>query len=181
MAIKTKKISDLVEISVSSDVSEVGSCDFDKSNFYVLACKDSVTGKLPLNKMFTSIRKLIDFKTASLTPNTDKDSKRSVSIEDNETISSLNALKQESSQIVANITSLTKAVDNLQSKVNSNAFSTVKRLDDVEESLANALQRIEALEGFVQALQKDGYLTLAEIRKAAASACPICTHTHEEK
>jgi len=36
-------------------------------------------------------------------------------------------------------------------------------------------------EKFIKELQKDGYLTLAEIKKAAADACPICTHTHEEE
>ena len=33
--------------------------------------------------------------------------------------------------------------------------------------------KVAALEGFVKALQADGYLTLANIKKAAADACPI--------
>ena len=41
--------------------------------------------------------------------------------------------------------------------------------------------KVAALESFVQALQKDGYLTLKEIQRAAADACPICNHTHEEE
>lgn len=61
-----------------------------------------------------------------------------------------------------------------------NAIKT--SLISINQSLAelSALKdKVAALESFVQALQKDGYLTLKEIQRAAADACPICTHTHE--
>ena len=204
MAIKTKKISDLVQISVNGSVNQVGACDFDKSDFYVLACKDSVTGKLPVDKMFTAIRELIDYKTSE----TNKEDEPSTyamsrsSIEGEETIA---AMKKQSSELSANVTSLSQRVDVLDTKIKNNAFSTVSRVDELEERVVVLSEKVEnapstvsagcdcaekiaaleakvaALEGFVQALQAEGYLTLANIKKAAAEACPICTHTHEEE
>lgn len=50
-----------------------------------------------------------------------------------------------------------------------------------KEKIAELEDKVAALEGFVQALQEEGYLTLAKIKQAAAEACPICTHTHEEE
>lgn len=44
---------------------------------------------------------------------------------------------------------------------------------DCEEKIAALTEKIAKLEGFVQALQKNSYLTLAEVKKAAAEACPV--------
>ena len=204
MAIKTKKISDLVEISVSSSVNEVGACDFDKSNFYVLACKDSVTGKLPVDKMFTVIRELIDYKTSELNKE-EESSTYAMSRASVESDMIISAMQKESSELAANVTSLSQRIDVLESKVKNNAFSTVSRVDELEErvvvlsekidsapattstcgcdcaeKIATLEAKVAALESFVMALQKDGYLTLKEIQRAAADACPLCNHTHEE-
>lgn len=59
--------------------------------------------------------------------------------------------------------------------------SLVTRITALESFVQSFETRITALESFVQALQKDGYLTLKEIQRAAADACPICNHTHEEQ
>lgn len=55
----------------------------------------------------------------------------------------------------------------------SNQPSTVAVECDCEEKIAALSEKIAKLEGFVQALQKNTYLTLAEVKKAAAEACPI--------
>lgn len=67
--------------------------------------------------------------------------------------------------------------DGLQSSIDV----IVERVSKADSAIAALEVKVAALESFVQALQADGYLTLANIKKAAAEACPICTHTHEEE
>lgn len=67
--------------------------------------------------------------------------------------------------------------DGLQASLNV----VIERISATESAISALETKVAALEGFVQALQADGYLTLANIKKAAAEACPICTHTHEEE
>lgn len=82
---------------------------------------------------------------------------------------------------IASIPAPTAAVVEDESvKEEINAIKT--SLISINQSLAELSQlkdKVSSLESFVQALQKDGYLTLKEIQRAAADACPICTHTHE--
>lgn len=54
-------------------------------------------------------------------------------------------------------------------------------VQSLESELIKIKEKSAKYEQFIQTLQKDGYLTLAEIKKAAADACPICNHTHEEE
>lgn len=55
----------------------------------------------------------------------------------------------------------------------SNQPSTVAAEGDYEEQITALSEKIAKLEGFVMSLQKNTYLTLAEVKKAAAEACPI--------
>jgi hypothetical protein len=50
MAIKTKKISDLSELTIA------GVSDLEAADFYVLGCKSGVTGKVSVASIVTSIR-----------------------------------------------------------------------------------------------------------------------------
>jgi hypothetical protein len=50
----------------------------------------------------------------------------------------------------------------------------------LEQKVQELSEKVAALEGFVKALQEEGYLTLAKIKQAAADNCPICNHTHED-
>ena len=72
-----------------------------------------------------------------------------------------------------------------QTQKNGVYESEISKLNTFNEELVKLVSSLEnkvkALESFVQALQKDGYLTLKEIQRAAADACPICNHTHEEQ
>lgn len=95
---------------------------------------------------------------------------------------------------VAGKISLTTLQSALQPEDNSSAVAALENdvisLRDVISELASApapvanscnceakIQELEAkcnaFEQFLKNLQKDGYLTLAEIKKAAAAACPI--------
>lgn len=67
-------------------------------------------------------------------------------------------------------------------KVEAPAMASLDVTDGLQASLNVVIERISALEtkvaaleGFVKALQAEGYLTLANIKKAAAEACPIET------
>lgn len=55
----------------------------------------------------------------------------------------------------------------------SNQPSTVAAEGDYEEQITALSEKIAKLEGFVMNLQKNTYLTLAEVKRAAAEACPI--------
>lgn len=104
------------------------------------------------------------------------------------------------SVLSSEVTKLSGDVTTVDARQKSYAFTATGKIDRVIESVAklnekvsvlegyelNAKvaelnERVAALEGFVKALQAEGYLTLANIKKAAADACPICTHTHEEE
>ena len=89
-----------------------------------------------------------------------------------ETVSNVNSVSNANSVSIANCES---KIAELEAKVATPAPSC-----NCAEKIAELESKIAALESFVQALQADGYLTLANIKKAAADACPICTHTHEE-
>lgn len=70
-----------------------------------------------------------------------------------------------------------EVTDGLQSSINV----IVERISKSDSAIEALEAKVAALEGFVKSLQAEGYLTLANIKKAAAEACPICTHTHEEE
>ena len=76
----------------------------------------------------------------------------------------------------ARITSL-----EMESKKESNTAAVYTRTDscDCSKQIASLENKVAALEGFVKALQEDGYLTLAKIKQAAAEHCPICNPSHE--
>jgi uncharacterized phage infection (PIP) family protein YhgE len=80
---------------------------------------------------------------------------------------------------IAQITEEIAAIKNTQTSLIesvttiSNKPSTVAVECDCEEKITALTEKIAKLEGFVQALQKNSYLTLAEVKKAAAEACPI--------
>lgn len=57
----------------------------------------------------------------------------------------------------------------------SNTPAPVASSCDCGEKIAALEAKVAALEGFVKALQEEGYLTLAKIKQAAADACPIET------
>lgn len=100
-------------------------------------------------------------------------------------------IKQELSTVQSDIEYVKEClikIQNVQHDIN-NIKTSISQLQEKIESisipesscdLTGIEQKVSAMEGFMMALQKDGYLTLKEIQRAAADACPICNHTHEE-
>lgn len=153
MAIKTKKISDLGQITVES--SEV----LNKADFYLLGCKGGVTGKVATSDVVKAIRadanEDISSLTRGLTNSNDFDT-----------------LAERVTNNSTKIDVLTEKLDNFISTLNDT--SNLTKINEISLD-------VEKLKQFIITLQKDGYLTLAEIKKAAAECCPICNHTHEEE
>ena len=174
MAIKTKKISELNDILQSDSTLT----DFDCANFYLLGCKGITTGRVSTEKIVDVMEAVVDKKLEPInetlgslasTPST-------ASLEDDV----LGSMGDKIRNCQITVESSSEKIAALDSKFKNYAFSTTSNFSSVEQTIAKLTERVAALESFVQALQADGYLTLANIKKAAAEACPICTHTHEE-
>lgn len=174
MAIKTKKITDLTTITTT--------------NSFLLGSQNGVTGKISYSSIISEIEELINAKISSIQP-TEPETVKVAQVEESEEVT---ALKNEITSLKNTLGELSVSYKNLNKKYNTYVQSTSDTILELQENVrllsvapqttdTSALEtRVAALESFVQKLQKDGYLTLAEIRKAAAETCPICTHTHEE-
>lgn len=75
---------------------------------------------------------------------------------------------------IANIISELEGVKESVSVISNTPAPAASSCDCVEK-IAALEAKVAALEGFVKALQEEGYLTLAKIKQAAADACPIET------
>lgn len=164
MAIKTKKITELGQIEVENiDILK-------KSDFYFLGCMGGVTGKVSTSDVVNAIRANVeDFVYPHQNTEIGKLSDRTTTLEIN-----TENIRGEIDKVVAtlNNTSLSnEKIVVLEEKVQSLETKNA----ELEAKAKGFENRIAALESFVQALQADGYLTLANIKKAAADACPIET------
>ena len=85
---------------------------------------------------------------------------------------------------ISRLDSFRKEVDVVTTELETTLKEANDRIAALESCSVQALQdnsleeKVKALESFVHALQKDGYLTLAEIKKAAAEFCPCGEETH---
>ena len=161
MAIRTKKISELGKLSVTEDkIKTAGS-------IYVIGSEKEVTGKVDVTEIYDSIVKYVTQCLATLQPQVQT---ATISDEESESIANLKS----------KVTSLTKQVNDLSKKYSNFVSSDGVMLDEMNTKIVALEEKCAKYEQFITALQKDGYLTLKEIQRAAADACPICTHTHEE-
>lgn len=162
MAIKTKKITDLGTINISSD----GAGSLSDSDFFLIGCKSGITGKVETSAFINAINQhmqsLVMTATESIAASSVVDAK------------DVDKMKHD-------VLAISNNVNDLMEIVNEMTTTRVNKECDCAEKIAALETKVAALEGFVQALQAEGYLTLANIKKAAAEACPICTHTHEEE
>ena len=180
MAIKTKTITQLTELTFT-----------DTDGVYILGAKDNTstsspdnvntqTGKISLGKMIEFVYEKTNSDDAILKATLE--SKLGEEIKTvNESITGVNT----------KVTDVEKRVENIEKQIvtpatpksvepTSTTCACEKKVATLEAKVAALETTVQNLVSFVQALQKDGYLTLAEIRKAASDACPICNHTHEE-
>lgn len=190
MAIKTKKITELGQIEVENiDILK-------KSDFYFLGCMGGVTGKVSTSDVVNAIRanvedfvyphqntqiaevknqvKLLSDKLETSFGHLDK-------VDNVE--KSLNALSGDVDYVKTKITEQdtfnselntfrTSTDDKINNLVYNDSTNTGK-IRELEIKIAELESKVSAFETFVQALQADGYLTLANIKKAAADAYPV--------
>lgn len=165
MAIKTKKISELDVLTVDTPLVD-GGIEF-------LCTKTSgVTGKLSSKTIFDSVKTIVIDECDKLKEELQKPS-------DTPVTASL-VESPEIDAIKSSVGTLSKGLEDLTIKHKNFTNNQHNKNNRYEEQIASLEEKVTALESFIHKLQKDGYLTLAEIRKAAAETCPICTHTHEE-
>lgn len=184
MAIKTKKISDLSTISATDSV--------------ILGMNGATTGKIPYSVIMDDVdgkikTALQEFQNTLPDTNTVATIAEPVVSEEDITImrNKIEGVREEVGSLSKTIkksdekfdtfySRYTKTIEDMRTSIDTCATPTNAASCDCAEKIAALEAKVAALEGFVQALQADGYLTLANIKKAAADACPICTHTHEE-
>jgi uncharacterized protein YoxC len=177
MAIKTKKISDLSTISATDSV--------------ILGMNGATTGKIPYSVIMDDVDGKI--KTAlqefqNTLPDTNSVatiaepvvSEEDITIMRNkiegvrEEVGSLSkSIKKSDEKFDTFYSRYTKTIEDMRASIDTCAAPT--NSCDCAEMIAALTERVVALEGFVKALQAEGYLTLANIKKAAADACPIET------
>lgn len=139
-----------------SELGQIEVADIDilkKSDFYFLGCMGGVTGKVSTSDVVNAIR-------------------ANVEATSRDTIQSYANTRQST-----DLSKVEERITNLEINLKKER-ENVEKLKNLNKELS---EKVTAIESFLKALQKDGYLTLAEIRKAAADACPICNHTHEEE
>lgn len=172
MAIKTKKISELDTLTIGT-----GDTSMENGGILFLCTKTSgATGKLSSKTLFETVHKVAEDECLKLKEELQKPSENqppaaTASIADNSEISALKTA----------VDALTKSLNDLSVKYKNFTFNQSDKNSSYIEQINVLNEKVASLEGFVQALQKDGYLTLKEIQRAAANACPICTHKHEEE
>lgn len=192
MAIKTKKISELADIEFDKSLEIVDfqtMTDLDGEDFYLLGCKGGNTGKVATKSIMNTLRKVMQ--TISVP---EEASVETVASEEISTVD-ISKFEQEVSQLGVSVSNCSSKIQDIETKQKSYAFSTAQKIDELTESIAVLTEKgsstgtncdcaekiaaleakVAALEGFVKALQAEGYLTLANIKKAAADACPIET------
>ena len=182
MAIKTRKITDLSELAFTYDLTESGLTDFSSNNIWLLGSRaqgsSNVTGKVSADGLMKLVQAIVVHKLTEATVVSEPMSVATVDVEETPMLADVETKLNE---VSVSLTSINEKVASLDTKQKNFSYSTTKKFTDVNEQIAVLTEKVTALESFVQALQKDGYLTLKEIQRAAAQACPICTHTHEEE
>ena len=158
MAIKTKKIAELSEIT--SDGS------------FLLGQNGNVTGKISYSTIMTEVEDKIATAIANI-PTIEEDKTENTDTVTNDRFISL-------SNKVENNTTQISTVAKTQATLESVVVSSSEKTLLLEQKVQELSEKVVALEGFVKALQEDGYLTLAKIKQAAADNCPICNHEHTE-
>lgn len=160
MAIRTKKISELGKLSVTEDkIKTAGS-------LYVIGSEQEVTGKVDVSEIYDIIVNYVSKCIAALQPT--------------QTTATVSEESEGLATVKANVATLTKQISDLSKKYSNFVSSDGVMLDEMNTKIAALEEKCAKYEQFITSLQKDGYLTLKEIQRAAADACPICNHTHEE-
>lgn len=161
MAIKTKKITDLKDI-VSDDLA---------NNCYLIASvKSGVTGKVSYELIKNDIEDLIDSKIA----NTEVEVQTASLCEESSVSSEvIEALQQQNLQLKREISDVVTRYSELHDNYNNFVITSNSTILTLQTAISDISSNTEKLIEFIRDLQKDKYLTLAEIKKAAIKAFPV--------
>ena len=169
MAIKTKKIGDLNIIGIS-----------DEKSVHLLGSYATETGRVALSDIFSVVDDKFSnqMNTLESTISTMVAATAQVATVDETEESDVS---KQLTEIKCSIEDLASEYKSLLKKYNSFTTSVLETQLMMQDSISKLTLDCEKYESFIMSLQKDGYLTLKEIQRAAAEACPICNHTHEEE
>lgn len=184
MAIKTKKISELSDIITSANLDSIVD-----DGLYILGCKGNTTGKVSTKNIFAKV----DSKINAAIEELESKMTRTIQTFSNETPALLSArsmdlsdspsitkLEEATSQCTCDISDLSAKIDTLDAKQKNYAFSVAQKIDALDNEVIAQREKLAKLEQFIKELQKDGYLTLAEIKKSAANCFPVATEETTE-
>lgn len=200
MAIKTKKISELDTLKdINGTYAVVGVGDGTTGKITLEQIKKFVDAhKTPTTEQVSEVSKQ-DLKAVSSQVKKVADEVAAVKKSSEQFVTKYTNMvytqTQKNGVYESEISKLNKSNENLSNVVNSLETKTpdlekaLKEANDRIADLENKVkalqeddsleQKVTALESFVHALQKDGYLTLAEIKKAAAEHCPCGEENHD--
>ena len=164
MAIKTKKIAELSEITSNGS--------------FLLGQNGNVTGKISYSSIMNEVEEKIATAIANI-PTEDEDKTENVDTVTNDRFISL------SNKVENNITQIS-TVAKTQATLEGIVASSSEKMLLLEQEIQNLKGKNEKLEkqiaslvAFVHSLQADGYLTLANIKRLAAEHCPCEQETHD--
>lgn len=158
MAIKTKKISDLSEIkTLDNDCYFVGHKNNETSKISYATISEDVRN-IVAEQIGTAMTSLTQTLSASVAP--------AAEIEENEPSTDVETLLTVVNELKAEINDIAERYKVLNKNYTNFALASAENIFKLQEDNTKLIQ-------FVKALQKDSYLTLAEIKKAATEAFPV--------
>lgn len=163
MAIKTKKISDLSEITSLDDCYFVGHINNEtgKISYATLSADVRNIVKEQIGTEMTSLTQIL---AASVAPVAE--------IEEDEVSVDVEKLHNSVNELTAYMNDIAEQYKVLNRNYTNFALASSEKISKLQEDNDKLVQ-------FIKSLQKDDYLTLAEIKKAASEAFPIDETTSE--
>jgi hypothetical protein len=172
MAIKTKKISELTDITNPS------------KETVVVGVNSGTTGKISLGQILD----MVEFPEQEACEVTQEEYDELVNrVATCETkLPAVDSVRAEHDELAASYTGFvdSQTIKNGDYEAKHSAIDgDIAELRETCERLSASLEetnnKVKQLEGFVHSLQQDGYLTLANIKKAAAEHCPCGAENHD--
>lgn len=163
MAIKTKKISDL------STIARTGS--------FIVGMKDGVTGKIAYDDIMKDVDVHIESAVNTGISTAMSAIPTTTAVEEVEHVSSeeIAVLHHEISSSKSQLAQALKTVKEVKEKYEKFAVSSNDYIIELQQKVNDLTVSNQKLIRFIQALQAEGYLTLANIKKAAVEAFPVET------
>lgn len=169
MAIKTKKISDLSEITSLDE------------HCYFVGHKNDETSKISFVTISTEVEEIVKSKVEEIIKTEVEEIVKeqlaesvapAAELEENEVSVDVEKLHNSVNELTAYMNDIAEQYKVLNRNYTNFALASSEKISKLQEDNAKLVQ-------FIKSLQKDDYLTLAEIKKAASEAFPIDETTSE--